>query len=324
MKDQHLAKLMQMLGSTPAPHHRSGWFVASCPLAPWRHDGGTDHNPAFAIKREAGDAFCNCFACGFHGKLSGLIIEMRHLNKVSPQLQMPWGDAFAMIEQAEDDMVLNLDSSNIEELLENRAKQNHEFPRWWLDSFAKWREINWAVDYLHSRNVSPEIADFMDIRVDTIEKRICCPVRNFQGKLMGLHGRSVEQGIEPRYRMYKQAGHINPHIWLGENWIDTDKPILIVEGPFDLASVLRVYPNSCSPLFANPSAEKIRRLSDALEWVTLFDNGKGGDAGRAKISQVLNKTHIVHHARLAADLKDPGEATVEQLHQTLSDFLSFK
>jgi len=324
MKDESLTKLMQMLGSTPAPHHRAGWFVASCPLAPWRHEGGSDHNPAFAIKRETGDAFCNCFACGFHGTLSELIIEMRHLNRVSPKIQAPWGEAFAYVEQAEDDTLLNLDSPDIEETLEAHANKNHEFPQWWLDSFATWREIEWAVDYLHSRHVSPEIADFMDIRVDIIEKRICFPVKNFQGKLMGLHGRAVEKTVEPRYRMYKQAGFINPHIWLGENWIDTDKPILIVEGPFDLTSVLRVYPNSCSPLFANPSAEKIRRMADALEWITLFDNGKGGDAGRTKISQILNKTHIIHHARLDPYLKDPGDASIDQIRAALIDALALK
>jgi len=324
MKDPHLAKLMQMLGSAPASHHRSGWFVTSCPLAPWRHEGGSDHNPAFAIKREAGDAFCNCFACGYHGKLSELILEMRHLNKVSSQLQVPWGEAFALVEQAEDETLLNLGSPDVEEMLEARLDKNHEFPQWWLDSFAKWREIKWAVDYLQSRNVAPEIADYMDIRVDVIERRICFPVRNFRGKLMGLHGRAVEKDTAPRYRMYKQAGHINPHIWLGEHWIDTEKPILIVEGPFDLASVLRIYPNSCSPLFANPSKEKIKRMADALEWVTLFDNGRGGDAGRAKISQVLHKTHIVTHARLAPDLKDPGEASIEQLKAALTGVLPLK
>ena len=66
MHQDSMVKLLKMLGSKiPMAQQRAGWFVASCPLAPWTHDGGTDKNPAFAVKKEPGDAFCTCFACGW-------------------------------------------------------------------------------------------------------------------------------------------------------------------------------------------------------------------------------------------------------------------
>jgi hypothetical protein len=113
--------------------------------------------------------------------------------------------------------------------------------------------------------------------------------------------------------MYKQAGHKNPIAWLGESWVDLDKPIVVVEGPFDLTSVKRVYANVVSPLFANPSWDKIRRMSDALEWVTFLDRGAGGDAGRARITKALGKDHLIHHAHPPQGRKDPGECSAEEI-----------
>ena len=36
-------------------------------------------------------------------------------------------------------------------------------------------------------------------------------------------------------------------------------------------------------------------MSDALEWVTLFDRGTGGDAGRERVTKALGADHVVHH-----------------------------
>ena len=133
-----------------------------------------------------------------------------------------------------------------------------------------------AMDYLATRPVSPALAAALDLRADTAEGRVCFPVRDFQGVLRGLHGRAIAGGTSPRYRMYSQAGRNNPLIWLGEHWVDRTRPVVVVEGPFDLASVYRVYRNVASPLFANPPAEKILRMADALEQITFLDQRQGG------------------------------------------------
>jgi hypothetical protein len=126
---------------------------------------------------------------------------------------------------------------------------------------------------------------------------------------------------EPRYRMYKQAGHTNQIAWLGEDWVDLNRPIVVVEGPFDLTSVLRVYDNVVSPLFVNPSIEKLKRMSDALEWVSAYDRGAGGDAGREKLDKTLGKDHVIQHVYPPKGRKDPGECSVAELEKLLAPVL---
>lgn len=318
MNAERTIKLLKMLSAkVPIAQQRAGWFVASCPLAPWTHDGGTDKNPAFAVKKEGGDAFCNCFACGFHGKLSELVWQMKFYNKTDHQVDVKWSDAETLIEDSEAEDYLNLDSPTIEEMLFGEKTQQHVFPDWWLESFPPFTEVKFARDYLKERGVSEEVAYILDVRADTKQQRVCFPIRDFKGKLKGLHGRAIKENVDPRYRMYLHAGRNNPIIWMGENWIDLDKPIVVVEGPMDVASVYRVYRNVTSPLFANPSIDKLARMSDALEWITFLDRGKGGDAGRAKIAKALKKDHVVHHLEPPAGRKDPGVCTVTELQDLL-------
>jgi hypothetical protein len=320
-RDQTVKFLELLKAENIQPIKRGGWVISRCPLGPWRHEHGESSAEVFGIKIEPGDAPTHCFSCDWHGSMGDLVMTMRHLNKVNPAVDVKWGDASRMVEQAELEQEFCWDSPDIEELLFGEKAKPHVFPDWWLDSFPRWDEIGWAVEYLQERNCPPSIADALDLRADTAQQRVCFPVRDFRGQLMGLHGRAVHPDVDPRYRMYTQAGKNNPRIWLGESWIDLDKPILVVEGPFDLTSVARVYRNVTSPLFANPSQDKLKRMADALEWVTLLDRGVGGDAGREKIDKVLHKDHIVHHVSPPEGRKDPGACSVEELVEVLSPVL---
>ncbi|MCO5157899.1 MAG: hypothetical protein M9945_14315 [Aquamicrobium sp.] len=324
MKIERTVKFLKMLGAkVPLAQKRAGWIVSDCPLGPWRHEGGKSSPEVFGVKREGGDAFCNCFACGYHGRMSDLVLEMQMLNGKQPEIAVKWSEINALIEEAENDDLLDLDFPDIEEVLFGAKEELHLFPEWWLDSFPPWREVTFAREYLKNRDVPAGIADKLDIRADTKdgERRVCFPVRDFEGRLVGLHGRAIEEGANPRYRMYLQAKRNNPIVWYGESWVDRSKPILVVEGPFDVASVLKVYDNVVSPLFVNPSAEKIRRMADALEVYTLFDRGKGGDAGREKFAAVLGKTHVLVHLMVPEGLKDPGACSPAALFDILHEVL---
>ena len=314
MKADAAVKLLQLLGcKVPQGQSRTGWVISNCPLGPWRHDGGQSSPEVFGVRVEPGDPSANCFSCGWHGTAGDLVMTMRHLNKQAPCIDVKWGEAMRLVEEAEEESDLALDSPDIEELLFGKKEAPHVFPDWWLESFPAWRDIGWAVAYLEDRGVPAAVADALDLRADTKQKRICFPVRDFSGRLMGLHGRAVVPDVQPRYRMYTQAGRNNPILWLGESWVDRTRPIVVVEGPFDLASVYRVYRNVVSPLFVNPSVEKVLRMADALEWITMYDRGRGGAAGREKVSRTLHRDHVIHHLQPPEGRKDPGECSVEEI-----------
>ena len=322
MKIDRTIKFLKLIGAkVPLAQRRAGWIVSDCPLGPWKHEDGKSSSEVFGIKREGGDAFCHCFSCGFSGRMSDLVLELQMHNSKQHAIDVKWSEVNAVVEEAENDNIVDLDFPDIEEVLFGEKKDLHLFPEWWLDSFPPWRDVQFAKEYLKDRDVPPTLADKLDIRADTEEKRVCFPVRDFEGRLVGFHGRAVEDEVNPRYRMYLQAKQNNPIVWYGESWVDRTRPVLVVEGPFDVASCLRVYDNVVSPLFVNPSVEKIKRMADALEQFTLYDKGKGGDAGREKYDAVLGKTHIIQHLMVPAGLKDPGACSEEQLYALLSPFL---
>lgn len=320
---QRLTTFLKLLGAdVPQQQSRAGWVISNCPLGPWRHEGGKSGSPTFGIRRESGDPHVHCFSCGYSGTAVDLVYTIRHLNKTDPQIEVSWPHVMQIVDQFEDDFDLNLDSPDIEEVLFGAKKGVQEYPDWWLASFPKVADTMPGQAYCKARKLREPVWDALDLRFDPKENRVCFPVRSFEGKLVGLHGRAIDPDTQPRYRMYTYKGVNNPLFWLGESWVDLSKPIVVVEGPFDLASVIQVYPNVVSPLFANPSIEKLKRMADALEWVTFLDRGTGGDTGRKKIEAVLGADHMVTHVLPPENRKDPGECSVDELKDILGGVVS--
>jgi 5S rRNA maturation endonuclease (ribonuclease M5) len=321
MKVDQIRQLLELLkAKVPHSQPRTGWVLSNCPLGPWKHNGGKSLPTAFGVKVETGDPFCNCFSCGFHGSLTDLVMEVRQHNKASPIDTFSFGEALQLIAIAEEEMP-DFDAPGIEDVLLGGQGGLHEYPKWWLESFPTWYEVPFSKTYLSQRAVPEVVSNALDIRADPNQKRVCFPVRDFQGILRGLQGRACLEATEPRYRMYVQAGKKNPIVWLGEAWVNPEKPIVVVEGPFDLARVYQVYRNVVSPLYSNPNAQKIKRMSDAFEWITLLDRGTGGDTGRQKIDDELGKTHIVTHLLPDEGCKDPADMPVHNVAALLDPYV---
>lgn len=325
MKKEPAAAFLKTVGATVPQHQpRTGWVISNCPLGPWRHTDGKSAPHVFGVRLD--DGVCKCFSCGWAGQPFDLLLELKYLAKKTSHTAINFKAAMEAVTGLEDESTFHSKWQTLEEKLASVKKELHEFPAWWLGSFPVWSAIPFAVQYLeHGREgcdpVPADIANFLDLRADTTEKRVCFPVHDFSGRLMGLHGRAIHKGVEPRYRMYTQAGENNPLVWLGERWVDPSAPIVVVEGPFDMASVMRVYPNVVSPLFSNPSYDKLRRMAHVKEWVTFLDRGAGGDTGREKIDLVLGDSHNVSHVKPIDEFKDPGEMPADAIKHVLSKVL---
>ena len=207
-----------------------------------------------------------------------------------------------------------------------RKREDVEFPLWWLDGFRSWRRSQDAVDYLRTRQVDMRQVNEMDFRYDFTRRRVCVPVRNWQGRLMGLQGRAVysaDEGDEEYdyvpYLMYvwrdRDRKLSNPQCWLGEHLVDTDKAVVVPESVFDYMSVIRVYRNCLSPLMTGLNDEKLDRISHIRSFVTLFDAGKSGDFARERFegymtSQSRRVTHVVPDS-------DAGDMTIDKVRQAL-------
>ena len=84
MNMQEIAEFLRILGAKNIQQDEArGWVRASCPLAPWQHEGGRDRKPSFGIKmpEQEGEApYYHCFTCQSNGPLPKLVTSLMHLS----------------------------------------------------------------------------------------------------------------------------------------------------------------------------------------------------------------------------------------------------
>lgn len=300
----------------------AGWQGVHCPLAPWRHDHGTDRDPSLGI-HVAGKQLIPrvwCFSCQFAGDLEDLLLTLRRLS--GDFSNQGYADAYALLCAVKDADQTIVEHEEQEET--NPENIVFEFPQFWLDSFKPLSSSLEGTAYLtHSRKQGTHpfgIIKHLDLRWDAIERRVCFPIRNRLQQLVGLHGRAIDDDGLPRYRMYSFAGHNNPQFWYGESWVTEDRPVVVVESVFDLARVYQCYRNVCCALTASASEARIYRLVGLCptdRWITMYDHGKAGDRARAKFSKVLNNK-FVRHLPVTESQKDPGQMSLAEIMEALT------
>ena len=293
------------------------WAQCKCPLSPWTHDSGRDSHPSCAISYGSNiESIFNCFTCE-SGDLFQMIQLLDQNGAKQPRYNLKAAREMWAAEESQD-LVLDFKEGNSPQAVETDIV----WPELALEGFMRARKVPMAMEYLSARNVSPEMADDLDIRWDLARRAVCFPVRNWSGALVGLRGRYTVPGDGPRYHDYGHHGQRNKLPWYGETTVDVDKTVVMVESVFDFTSVRRIYKNILAPLSVGISRNKARRVRDALEVVTIFDSGKGGDKARDKISKQLPATQFTH--LLPTNGKDdPGEMKKKQLKKLLKPYIMF-
>jgi len=287
------------------------WARCKCPLSPWTHDSGKDSHPSFAINYgENIESAFNCYSCET-GHLHKLIVLLNDFGAKKPKYDLKQAMSLWADEESGDAPVIFMDDEVAEHPLADKI-----WPEKFLDSFMPVRQVPLAMEYLNARNVSKKIADTLDIRWDLSRRTVCFPIRNWEGRLVGLRGRYISNDEGARYHDYGYRGTRNKLPWFGEHTVDMDAPILMVESVFDYASVVRCYSNVLAPLTVGLSADKCRRVRNGYEIVSLFDRGRGGDKGRNKLSQHLPDS-IITHLEVCDGADDPGDMTKKQLRKVL-------
>lgn len=321
MRDNLIAPFLASVGS-----HKTGSsdkaITGPCPLAPYTHQSGSDKHPSFGIFRGPG-AKGNCFSCGFAGPLVGLVLRLRDYEKKNPSGRpINLSKAMEVLEAQEQDDPLLADSGEPtidEQAFSPPVGYVYVWPESYLDRFEDAYTQSEVHPYLSGRAIDCITARRLDIKWDPKDERICFPLRDFHGRLCGVHGRSIHAEVEPRYKVYLHNGHSNQTVWFGEHLLDHEKPVVIVESVFDLARVYPIWPNVITPRSAGFPQEALKRLDGLTYILTLGDNDKAGDEFRDRISKV--KGAFVCHASVAP-FKDPGEADEETIRTALDPLLS--
>jgi DNA primase len=305
-----ITEVLESIGSVVGSTSR-GYVHASCPLAKYRHEGGVDKNPSFGVvyssaeaRKEEGHA--HCFSCGY----SGDVREIASLLHV-------WGDL--TVEELSGVMTTmeKVKTGNLPLSLSSHHHEDDPFvdPDW-LTSFPKVTPAHEAaMDYLTGRGITDDMIDHFDLRFDPTRYRIVLPLYDRAQRCRGVIGRTlIKDPMGPRYFYYPYKKHPpKGFTWPNENHLDLSKPVLVVEGFFDVMKCWPVYPNctaSLSIAFRKPGMGWMNQVS---RWVTMFDNGKGGAMARTRLADMVGKSAKVWHLDPPPGRDDPGDATPEEI-----------
>ena len=256
----------------------SGWVQATCPLAPFTHESGSDSRPSFGIYcNPKGKSSYYCFACGHKGSLPTLCYEMaRAYNK--PE----WVELGHTIEREETTLV---EETVIESLPDWDTKEVtckeslHVVDK--KEAFKRYLSFLWsseAVNYLRNvRHFDDSWGAWAELRWDQKEKRILFPIYDIDKNLLGFNGRAIYPEIQPKTRDYE--GLQKRRVLLGEHLLKSDKQnyVIITEGPFDYLR-LRSYGLPAVALLGSvltdEKAETLKKLGKTVIWCT--DNDLAG------------------------------------------------
>lgn len=316
MKKEKILALIKALGGYQV-EDRGDWLNYSCPFAFWRHKKGTDSNPSSGIRVvDQGESFFKCWSCGKVVSLAQMVMELQYLNSNNPSgIPVDFKQCWAIVSEEESELETPIFNPVDYETIP-KEETTVFFPELWLGSFLSIKE-HW---YFSSRQVSKALVTKYRFVYDVTDMRVCFPLRDAQGDLIGLQGRSVKKSPDLRYRYYQYQGKSNSSIMGAENSIDLDLPLVICEGVFDLLRIASVYQNVCFSLTSALSNKKLQRLEDAEQVISFFDWGTGGDFARKKVKHFFGKS-LIEHVIPDARVGDPGNMSKDSIWEKLNGII---
>jgi DNA primase len=259
-------------------HRRSGdGFMSYCPF----HNGGED-TPPMGINYRDGVIVYHCFACDASGKLPNLVAHVKGVSyeKAVELLEKKFFiDDFGSTEQKENLKSIVKDIPKWEE----RGEKELTLPDSLLDIY----DIPDPTGYMKKRGISAETLKRNEIGYDRWKERVTFPVRNAEGRLFGVVGRTVKN-VEPKYEFYDNFK--KSHVLYGMHQVLSHGPVVVCEGHLtklwieqsaNTPNVVALQGCLCSAIQANWLAE------NAGEIVLFLDNDKAGRHGEELICNLL-------------------------------------
>lgn len=294
------------------------WVKSCCPLAPWTHKTGHDSNPSFGVSVAPGArSYYNCFSCG-KGSLEELlhVMEMHSLN--SPHYN--FAACHALLDEEKEVMPLPEYAE-----VHTPAQVFSEWPEYCLSKFSPATAVPIAMEYLLNRGVDAADAALYRLQYDYKKEMVVFPYWDVYGRLAGARGRSIMPGVEGTSKHYDytfQGVNNCRYVWYGEEVLNTPGAVVIVEGQFDRLRVRKAHNKTLANLTAQPTWEKMKKLSDCPKIIQIPDNDAAGDKSVRAYAELAKKLGVKHVVlQLGAGVKDPAECAVEYLAERIKEFV---
>lgn len=319
MKEAAVRAAVSLMGGKcqREPPNNEGWMSVSCPFSAYTHESGQDRNPSMRVRvRDGGLSAWKCWSCNEGG--SDLLAVLYKLQAY--QADLPYAQLVEIATGESDELVF----PSFEDI-GKAAEPAPVLPEEWLTNFPYATSIQTSHDYLKGRAVSDKEAAVWDLRWDYSKQRVCFPIRDFGGAFRGIQGRTIHKDLKPKYLHYPYKGEAprGSEFWLGENRIDLDKPVVIVEGGFDALSVWPVYSNVIAVMGAASvlSPEKLDRIATAITVAPFFDGNDAGKTGLEVVRKWCWRKRLCRPVKAPAG-RDPGEMHPDEIGELLGEALA--
>lgn len=297
------------------PHYDGGpWVKSDCPMAPFTHANFKDTNPSFGVSIDPGRVSqYNCFTC-HSGNMEELVqkLEMYSQQNPSKAHRYDFKTARTLLEQEE---VAVQDLGEYNEFGSASELVFQEWPDWFINSFASAAYSKPAMDYLTKRGVTFAQIEKHNLRYDSQKEMIVHPYKNVYGLLAGARGRSINDNVKGFKRHYDYTWNkVNNAslVWYGEEELNNEAPIVVVEGQFDKYRVERVYEHVIANLTGKPVPAKMKKLVHAPGVILMLDNDTTADVAIEKYKEYFNKYELPWVAIQPPKLLDAGGNLIKE------------
>lgn len=180
--------------------------------------------------------------------------------------------------------------------------------------------------------LDPDVLQDHEIGFDTFNQCVTIPIRNENGELVAVYGRSIGNQIGPRYRVYKRelmdycpAGY-NPrshdYLWRYHRVPKSVERLIVVEGFKACLKLVELGELGTVALLGKmmSDSQKDMIVSDGRPVYLMLDNDEAGRKGQENIAIILSK-HGTDTWLVDYSTRQPDELTKEELESSIKTAL---
>jgi len=307
-----------------------GWVRASCPLAPWLHEGGRDRKPSFGIKLSdaSTDApYYHCFTCNSSGPLPRLLSNLVQLSGDRMLEASNFLSKFELFPNKDDTeeaprgrRIRFRDRFVGKDLSARQVKQNLPVPQDILQQYPLLSEkcdLNAHAEVLrwlaYERNITLQsIAKFQLRLMVTPLDDVCVifPIIAKDGEtVLDIWARRIDDKQFFRVTPAMAGTTIEygaPNLLFGNHVFDPSRAVVVVEGALDALRLYSIGIKNVVASFGGLSREQLDALYAPVVYLG-FDNDDAGRKFAKKAAEKLNVPSIALLDWGVGGIKDAAE-----------------
>ena len=296
-----------------------------------------DVNPSASM--EKGTTRFYCFSCGMHGNAVSFLAEYENVSPIQAAIWIK--EKFGGSKAPERSNILD----NVKEILkDNKKTYATETISVIEETEATRRKIDWRSEqawirysgpditeedkpaiYMLNRGFTSEVLDKFDIGFDKISGRICIPIRNEEGALIGFKGRSLKHNEKTRYIVlggpeYGFEPYMTKKVIFGLDKIEEteDRSIILCEGELNaIAMHQNGFTNAVGisgKILSDEQVELIIKFADKV--ILIFDDQEDAVKAANKLRLKIPTYIVPEHNR------DPADMSRQELIELVSSRVS--